>query len=661
MVRDDRIGCRAIQLTVAFTSLVFSAWCFAGAPRVKAAVPSEGLPEFAYQNLSLRVVRADGKPVAGALVYGFCRDLNLLWPRGEQNDTERNSWVWEDSFLEKTDKAGQASIKVPPGKWGFYALGRSDDEESHAIVAAWSDFRVRHSEEMVQLTAGATRGWTLTTAHGDPLKASQIFLRPEGFPVWLPVGMEPGAEGVNIAGSAGAVEMWACGNAGETTPGFVLDFGKLSSTRANGKLTAIGKTATLNCTGGDASCRLMWDRYQGLGLRGEIALAPNAKVLLSSEPLSIGYRRPVPGGLTGVFSKRLYSVSTGETGTLNLSSPLTTALEQSFAASDDNGARKLDARLFVLDGNGQLVIEALDKENKPVPFSAKLTIGGREYPAPAVHVARRHEEKILENFSVVSADVGGLQSDKGAAWEFISPPGLLSEPKVSANETGPAVTVSGMTFKTEVPRALARSAQDVLLQADLLGRLMDQASGRVRRHTPTDITLNAQSGASAGHNGEHMTMGSSLLYSDPILNHHAFLHELGHNYGYTHGGLMETVVEATRCGPNPQISQQPVKWMFFDRMNGIQNKETGYPESGMYFYFFAQGGMPFLRFISINEQQVIRQLENQGFSDDELRAAVCSVALHRDVGPIFRQYGLNAPAEKVEQAMKVVRPLCRNP
>src|SRR5689334_15330664 len=68
------------------------------------------LPEFAYRQFTVRFVGADGKPVAGASVYGFCRELNLLWPRRDDADVERNTYFWQDEFLEKTDSSG--SVKV---------------------------------------------------------------------------------------------------------------------------------------------------------------------------------------------------------------------------------------------------------------------------------------------------------------------------------------------------------------------------------------------------------------------------------------------------------------------------------------------------------------------------------------------------------------------
>jgi hypothetical protein len=223
-------------------------------------------------------------------------------------------------------------------------------------------------------------------------------------------------------------------------------------------------------------------------------------------------------------------------------------------------------------------------------------------------------------------------------------------------------TITSPTFRLEVPQPLAAQARSVLAQAEMVAHMMEQASGRTRRVTPTKILIKPERGASAGHNGDHINIGSGLLFARSLVERHTFEHELGHNFNLTHGGLMETIVEVTRCGTaSAQISQQPRKWIFFDRMNGIAGKEVGYHNSGLYFYFYAQGGAPFLRYISANEQAVMKKLEPQNFTQDEIETAVCSVALKRDVGPICRQYGLVADPARVQQATAAVRDLFRGP
>jgi hypothetical protein len=137
----------------------------------------------------------------------------------------------------------------------------------------------------------------------------------------------------------------------------------------------------------------------------------------------------------------------------------------------------------------------------------------------------------------------------------------------------------------------------------------------------------------------------------PMLRHDVG-HELGHNYNLTHGGLHETVVEATRCFGAEQISQQPAKWMFFDRMNGQTRKEVMYHNTGLYLYCYAQGGPAFLRFMLLNEPSARDKLTKQGYSSDEATAAVVGGALNRDMEPVCRAYGFKLAPGKVAQASR---------
>src|SRR5689334_1072842 len=86
---------------------------------------ASALPEFAYREINVKFVRADGKPVSGASIYGFCRELNLLWPR-QDHLMKNNAILWDESFLGKTGTDGRLKATVPPGKWGFFALAQTD-------------------------------------------------------------------------------------------------------------------------------------------------------------------------------------------------------------------------------------------------------------------------------------------------------------------------------------------------------------------------------------------------------------------------------------------------------------------------------------------------------------------------------------------------------
>ena len=83
--------------------------CFALALAiVPATLCAAPLAQFAYRDVNLHFVSVDGKPVAGGAIYGFCHDLNLIWPRRDSEVTGRNDILWQESFLGKTGNDGSA-------------------------------------------------------------------------------------------------------------------------------------------------------------------------------------------------------------------------------------------------------------------------------------------------------------------------------------------------------------------------------------------------------------------------------------------------------------------------------------------------------------------------------------------------------------------------
>jgi hypothetical protein len=56
--------------------------------------------------------------------------------------------------------------------------------------------------------------------------------------------------------------------------------------------------------------------------------------------------------------------------------------------------------------------------------------------------------------------------------------------------------------------------------------------------------------------------------------------------------------------------------------------------------------------MSVNEPTVMKSLTKAGYTADELTAALCSVALQRDLTPVCRDYGLTAAPDRVTQVLR---------
>ena len=124
---------------------------------------------------------------------------------------------------------------------------------------------------------------------------------------------------------------------------------------------------------------------------------------------------------------------------------------------------------------------------------------------------------------------------------------------------------------------------------------------------------------------------------------------------------MELVVEMARCTGTDQISQQAAKWMFIDRMNGLQQKEVFYQNTGLYLYCSARGGAAFRQFVLSNEQIARKNLSQQGFSNDEITVALLNLAFRQDMTPICLAYGLSATPTRIEPAIRAARDTGQRP
>jgi len=58
---------------------------------------ADALPEFAYRSVTLTLTGMDRKPIAQASIYGFCRELNLVCPRRDEELLGRDDVVWDES------------------------------------------------------------------------------------------------------------------------------------------------------------------------------------------------------------------------------------------------------------------------------------------------------------------------------------------------------------------------------------------------------------------------------------------------------------------------------------------------------------------------------------------------------------------------------------
>ena len=621
-------------------------------------------PGFAFHQVTIQVAQAGGQPVAGASLYGFCRELNLIWPRPKSDAEWADVNVWHQSYLGKTDSHGRITANIPPGKWAFFATAILPGDSPKALVV-WTNYREANPDETIQLAPTTLKSWSFCLPNGLPATPKDLFFKPTDLPIWIPVKSGASGSSWQVEMSAGTMGIWGAGDSAGQQPGFALNWGTLNAASPNGKILPAGKSATMEFKGGQGRSAMTWSALHNYGLEGELALDLNAKVVLSTGDYTLGYRRPVAKTFMGTFAGELYSFKGDDGKVIDLDTPLTGALDQDLPAPpviDEEGdgvvtesTIKLYAQLYLVDGNEKLLSALTDAAGQPARFSASLTMAGKSMAAETMP-----DKTTIPNGGQTLFAVTFPTAPSGAQneWTITAPPGILTD-----SHFAPAakVIVSSATFKVTVPKILAARARNLLAQAEMAARTMSEATRRSRKESPTNLIVTpGHRGASASLNGRTIRIGTKLLFSDSIILRHDFIHELGHNFNFTHGGLHETSNETTRCAATDQISEQPAKWMFMDRMNGIAHKEVSYRNTGLYLYAYAQGGGAFLRFMSLNEYSIINKLKNE-FSADEVATALLGLALDRDMSGICASYGLKVTSARVVLATTAARPLCQIP
>jgi len=78
------------------------------------ALATDAFSEFAYRDIQVQLLDAKGHAVAHAAVYGFCRELNLICPRRDEEPKGHNDVLWRDSFLGKRARTQSPGCKSLP-------------------------------------------------------------------------------------------------------------------------------------------------------------------------------------------------------------------------------------------------------------------------------------------------------------------------------------------------------------------------------------------------------------------------------------------------------------------------------------------------------------------------------------------------------------------
>ncbi len=631
--KETSILNRPVRITVLLllASLLVSVFCASSAP-------AEVLDEFAYRKIQVELVDNDRRPISGASVYGYCRNLHLLWPR--IND-HQYSKPWQESYLGNTGEAGILSGQVPSGRWAFFACGLSAKKH---VIAGWNDFEPLPAHGRVRIQPKVIRKWSFripaTGQSRDGLVRHQrLFIRPKHLPIFIPVSI-PFQDVITFELPVGAsFELWSQGAGMAKIPAFILDWGEMDSNTSDGERKLPEQVSIFNFEGQRGRASLSWSRPWDHSLAGTIPIIIPSKMLLSPGAYCLGYRLPF-GSRIADFVARRYDLGGGDEKTLRFDRKLKGGL------SVQKEATRVLARLFVVDENGHLLRRVLSSDDKPLPFDGWVVTETGRYKA-----RQTSPGEIL--FEVADNN----DADKGK-WRINLPLPSIYRRSFQAAE---GKIIHSRHFRINIPIVLEDVATNHLAQLDELEDRMRAVSGRrKRRHAETQMKVYVyRRGSSATHDGAYIRIGSKIFFRDLPAMSHDFIHELGHNFSLTHGGLLETIVEASRFTGPEILSGQASKWLFIDRMNGIKKREGWYPHTGFYLYCYSQGGPRFLRFMGANEINTRTILDKQGFGKTETIAALAGIALQRDMSKISCVYGMCKSPERYAQAVQAVQKIVK--
>ena len=260
--------------------------------------PAQPLHEFAYRDVQIALLSFEGRAVAGASIYGYCPDFNLIWPTTDREDTKndprQHHFLWKEAYLGKTGRDGMIAARVPPGRWSFFACARwPNTEKNSRIVAAWSEYVEPQPGSQIVIRPSVKKSWSFQASNTRPLTHKRFFLKPDHLPIWVPVDAPMLPRVTFEISKKGQLDVWSEGDGDQKNPAFALHWGKLCSETSTKNCSPVEDGAVLNVTGGQGQTSLSWLFRGAYGLTGRMHPKGTGSILLS--PGKYGS----PSGITG--------------------------------------------------------------------------------------------------------------------------------------------------------------------------------------------------------------------------------------------------------------------------------------------------------------------------------------------------------------------------
>lgn len=586
---------------------------------------AEPLKEFQLCNGSIKVTDITGKPVKDVAVYGYCKELDLLWPRTPDN---QYSLAWGQEFFARTNDEGTVRAEVPNGKWFFCAVGHIENNTILAtdlLTEITADFSLTLSPE---LTIKSTYGLSPESHPNTDCVLSKLFITHSPVPLYVQVPVGEMEEIVFQTMRTLPFGIWGQGSTGDKSTVGVFDFGKLKE----GRNRPESLNQILFDGDKDLSFDLKWTRRWRDGLADSVKINAGQRFSISNGKFSIGYKRQV-GDLWCDFVSKYCNFSGQGKEILKINDNLRIDI---WTQQKDE---KSLVQLFAVDDNGFHIKQFYNNDGNQLKFDAMMKQGTQVLKSASYP---RDMSFVFEDFKLTGKET----------WNF-SIPLVAFKDKWFAKT--PFVEPSGRFFTMKVPADLTSYAVNYLEQLDDISKRMQLVSGRKKQVSRTQLILNIESRTTGEVHGKNIATANHVFFRDFPIQRHSFPHEMAHNFGFLHGGLQEAVVDIVRSDSEFIIYGQESKWLFIDRMNDRNRKESWYPYTAIYMWGYSRGGQRFLHLLSKFEPSLLKEGETKGFSKEEIIGPMFCVFLKRDMFEISSKYGLCKDKSRYDEALKLIK------
>lgn len=609
--------------------------------------------DVAHADLVLSVAGPEGRPLPSALVYGYCAQYGLLWPRFTHDQFNK---PWEKPPRAVSGPDGTVQARTPRGRWSFVAVGsrRADGPAPFTVICAETKDADVDQNLAIALSPGVTHEISpADTDMGDIVLTDVLYRHPKSG-VWLSTPLD---------GTPPPPWRFACGPRIRTVltlhaPGRRAHYVTSLTLPATGpavtaafQRATLAKIALVRRSPSVRPVQFRWERDVP-GFEGALDVRDAEAVYLPPGEYRLSYDCELDDGTLLRFGPGLFDLAPGRTVDFLFGDGYRAAVQEQRTASG-----KFIGMLMAVDAQDLLSWRWTRPDGERPAMKGELLVS----PGDPIPVECKYDHPHYWNqFHVPGDRTTQAAEAKARTWRLDTP---LTDLVGDRFPKTPRTRLKTPYFHIDAVAPAAVAVRHFLQQADRRALAIQEVCGHAKKRN-TLLRLEPQIKASATHNASRLSLSIHRLQSPAPAQNHTFVHELTHNFGYRHGPLMELVVELSRDNGGPQMTAQLAKWIFFDRMNGRKTPERvtkRWRDSGrdaplgLYFYFRNKRGTHFITFLSNHTRAVLVDAAKRDIPERTARIALTSAAMRRDVRPLWHAYGYKTDPDAYDAAMRLVK------